>query len=176
MATEELTTLIDVSNINEKAYNYIKTNIINLTYPPGYNLNLGQLSEKLGVSPTPIKDALFRLSGEGLVEIAPRKGTYVKELSLEDIHEIVQIRIILETAAVEAIVAGLTDSNCPGSPRFSERCSPSRSSSVMRRATGPTWNSMASFTCSFSDPGESAVAEYLPKPQCPYPDRPFQAP
>ena len=109
MATEELTTLIDVSNINEKVYNYIKTNIINLTYPPGYNLNLGQLSEKLGVSPTPIKDALSRLSGEGLVEIAPRKGTYVKELSLEDIHEIVQIRIILETAALEAIAAGLTD-------------------------------------------------------------------
>jgi DNA-binding GntR family transcriptional regulator len=109
MAAEEQTTLIDVSNINEKVYNYIKTNIINYNYPPGYNLNLNQLSEMLGVSHTPIKDALFRLAGEGLVEIAPRKGTYVKDVTLEDIHEILQTRIILETAAVEAITAGLTD-------------------------------------------------------------------
>jgi DNA-binding GntR family transcriptional regulator len=109
MAAEEQTTLIDVSNINEKVYNFIKTNIINYNYPPGYNLNLGQLSEMLGVSHTPIKDALFRLAGEGLVEIAPRKGTYVKDVTLEDIHEILQVRLILETAAVEAITAGLTD-------------------------------------------------------------------
>jgi GntR family transcriptional regulator, rspAB operon transcriptional repressor len=109
MAAEEQTTLIDVSNINEKVYNFIKANIINYNYPPGYNLNLGQLSELLGVSPTPIKDALFKLAGEGLVEIAPRKGTYVKDVTLEDIHEILKVRIILETAAVEAIAAGLTD-------------------------------------------------------------------
>ena len=109
MAAEEQTTLIDVSNINEKVYNFIKSNITNYNYPPGYNLNLNQLSELLGVSPTPIKDALFRLAGEGLVEIARRKGTYVKDVTLEDIHEILQIRIILETAAVEAITASLTD-------------------------------------------------------------------
>ena len=109
MASEEQTTLIDVSNINVKVYNFIKANIINYNYPPGYNLNLGQLSELLGVSPTPIKDALFKLAGEGLVEIAPRKGTYVKDVTLEDIHEILKVRIILETAAVEAITAGLTD-------------------------------------------------------------------
>jgi len=109
MAAEEQTALIDVSNINEKVYNFIKANIINYNYPPGYNLNLGQLSEMLGVSPTPIKDALFRLAGEGLVEIAPRKGTYVKDVTLEDIHEILQTRIILETAAVETISASLTD-------------------------------------------------------------------
>ncbi len=109
MAAEEHSTLIDVSNINEKVYSYIKTNIMNFNYPPGYNLNLNQLSEKLGVSHTPIKDALFKLAGEGLVEIAPRKGTYVKDVTQDDIHEILQTRLILETAAVEAVTAGLTD-------------------------------------------------------------------
>jgi len=109
MAAEQQSTLIDVTNINEKVYSYIKNNIINYNYPPGYNLNLGQLSEMLGVSPTPIKDALFRLAGEGLVEIVPRKGIYVKDVTLEDIHEILQTRVILETAAVEAITASLTD-------------------------------------------------------------------
>ena len=50
MAAEEQSTLIDVTNINEKVYNFIKTNIISYNYPPGYNLNLNQLSELLGVS------------------------------------------------------------------------------------------------------------------------------
>lgn len=109
MAGQEPNVRIDVSNINEKVYNFIKTNIINYTYPPGYTLNLTQMSKKLGVSHTPIKDALFKLAGEGLVEIAPRKGTYVKDITQEDIHEILQVRIILETAAVEEIAAGLSE-------------------------------------------------------------------
>lgn len=109
MAVEDQSSRIDVTNINEKVYNFIKANIISYTYPPGYTINLNQMSKKLGVSLTPIKDALFRLAGEGLVEIAPRKGTYVKDITPEDIHEILQVRIMLETAAVEEITAGLTD-------------------------------------------------------------------
>lgn len=109
MDVQEQDARIDVSNINEKVYNFIKANIINYTYPPGYSLNLTQMSKQFGVSHTPIKDALFKLAGEGLVEIAPRKGTYVKDITPEDIHEILQVRVILETAAVEEITAGLTD-------------------------------------------------------------------
>lgn len=109
MGDEEQNALIDVSNINEKVYNFIRTNIIKSTYPPGFAINLSQLSQMLGVSQTPIKDALFRLSGEGLIEIAPRKGTYVKDISVKDMHEILQIRLILETAAVETIASTLTD-------------------------------------------------------------------
>ncbi|MEM5786411.1 MAG: GntR family transcriptional regulator [Syntrophobacteraceae bacterium] len=110
MRTREQTSVIDVSNINEKVYNFIKNNIVTYNYPPGYTLHLAQLSEMLGVSHTPIKDALFRLAGEGLVEIAPRKGTFVKDITEEDIHEILQTRIILESAVVEAIAPLLTDS------------------------------------------------------------------
>jgi DNA-binding GntR family transcriptional regulator len=109
MAAEEHSSLIDVSNINEKVYSYIKACIMNFTYPPGFNLNLNQLSEKLGVSHTPIKDALFKLAGEGLVEIAPRKGTYVKDVTQDDIREILQTRLILEAAAVDAVTARLSD-------------------------------------------------------------------
>lgn len=114
MDTENLTMPMDVSSINERVYNFIKTNIINLTYPPGYNLKLAKLSKQLGISPTPIKDALFKLAGEGLIDIAPRKGTYVRELSLNDIREILQIRIILETAVVESIAENITDEQLSG--------------------------------------------------------------
>ncbi len=110
MGTDNVTSqLIDVTNINEKVYQLIKQNIIKFIYPPGHNLNITELKDALGVSPTPIKDALFRLAGEGLVVIYPRKGTYVKDVTDEDIHEIIQTRIILETAVVADIAGRITD-------------------------------------------------------------------
>ncbi len=101
--------IIDVTNINEKVYDYIKKNITTFHFPSGYKLNIKQLSETLGVSQTPIKDALFRLAGEGLIDITSRTGTYVKNITEADIHEILQTRLILETAVIEEITAKITD-------------------------------------------------------------------
>ena len=100
---------IDVTNINEKVYNYIKENIINSNFPSGYKINFKQLIEDLGVSQTPIKDALFRLAGEGLIDIQARTGTYVRSITETDIHEIIQARVFLETSAVGEIISIITD-------------------------------------------------------------------
>jgi DNA-binding GntR family transcriptional regulator len=107
--TVNTTSLIDVTNINEKVYEYIKKNIMTFAFPSGYKLNVKQLSETLGVSHTPIKDALFRLAGEGLIDITSRTGTYVKNITEADIHEILQTRLILETAVIEEITGRITD-------------------------------------------------------------------
>ena len=80
--SNQINTLIDASNINEKVYNYLKSSIIDFTYPPGTKLHISDLKKLLGISQTPIKDALFRLMGEGLVEITSRKGTYVKNVTV----------------------------------------------------------------------------------------------
>lgn len=101
--------LIDVSNINEKIYDFLKTRITNFTYPPGHKLNVRRLAQELGVSQTPIKDALFRLAGEDLVEISSRRGTYVRAVTEKDIAEIYDTRMILEAGAVEAIARSITD-------------------------------------------------------------------
>lgn len=101
--------VIDVTNINEKIYDYIKKNIVAFHFPSGSKLNIKQLSETLGVSHTPIKDALFRLAGEGLIDITSRSGTYVKSVTETDIHEILQTRLILETAVIEEIAGKITD-------------------------------------------------------------------
>lgn len=101
--------LIDVTNINEKIHGFLKKRIVNFTYPPGYKLNVRQLRKELGVSQTPIKDALFRLAGEGLVEISSRKGTFVKEVTEQDIAELYETRMILETGAGESIAKNITD-------------------------------------------------------------------
>ena len=100
--------LIDVTNINEKVYEFIKRRIIDLTYPPGRKINSAALRQELGISQTPIKDALSRLAGEQLVEISSRRGTYVKDVTDRDIQEIAEIRIILETGAVEMAAGRIT--------------------------------------------------------------------
>ena len=101
--------IIDITNINEKVYELIKKQIISLEYPPGYQLNVRKIQEELGVSNSPIKDALFRLSGEGMVEITSRRGTFVRDISERDVYEIEEARILLETGAVELITDKITD-------------------------------------------------------------------
>jgi len=104
-----LSPTIDVTNINEKIYEWLKKRIISCIYPPGHKLNVRQLRKDLGVSQTPIKDALFRLAGEGLIEISSRKGTFVKEVTDHDIAEIYDTRLILESGAGEIIATEITD-------------------------------------------------------------------
>ena len=105
----EKKSLIDITNINEKVYALIRNRIIYIEYAPGEKINTRKLQEELGVSQTPIKDALLRLAGEGMVEISSRRGTFVKDVTARDIFEIEGIRIVLETAAVEAIAEQITD-------------------------------------------------------------------
>ena len=100
---------IDITNINEKIYSLIKGRITHFEYPPGYPLNIRRLQAEFGVSNSPIKDALFRLAGEGLVKITSRKGTFVKDVSERDLYEIEETRAILEVGAVGIIAATITD-------------------------------------------------------------------
>ena len=100
---------IDITNINEKIYNLIKGRIVHFEYPPGFQISIRKLQDELGVSNSPIKDALSRLAGEGLVEITSRKGTFVKDISERDLYEIEEVRIILETSAADIIAKTITD-------------------------------------------------------------------
>ena len=101
--------LIDTTNINEKVYDFLKQGITDFTYPPGHKFDLRELRRRIGISQTPIKDALFRLSGEGLVEVSPRRGTFVKEVTKKDIGEIYDVRMILEGGAGEMVARTITD-------------------------------------------------------------------
>jgi DNA-binding GntR family transcriptional regulator len=101
--------LIDVTNINEKIYDLIKKRITRYEYPPGHQISIRKLQEELGVSNSPIKDSLFRLAGEGLVEITSRKGTFVKHISKKELHEIEEVRKMIEIGAVEIVAPTVTD-------------------------------------------------------------------
>ena len=72
-------------------------------------MDIKELAEKLGVSRTPVKDAINRLASEGLVELKPRRGTFVAELSARDVAETFEVRLALECLAAEIAIESITD-------------------------------------------------------------------
>lgn len=71
---------------------------------PGERLNEVRLSEELGISRTPLREAILALAVEGWVKQAPHKGTFVAEFRLPEIAELLRVRSILELGALELIM------------------------------------------------------------------------
>lgn len=82
--------------LKEKAYKLIKDKIIECELVPGSNISEAQIAEELGISRTPVREALLRLNQEKFVVIYPRKGIIVSPITVKDIHEVFQIREIIE--------------------------------------------------------------------------------
>lgn len=86
----------ELTPLNEQAYQYIKRKIVSLELAPGSVIDEGSFREELGIGRTPIREALIRLSSERLVEIVPRQGTFVADVSLLDLQRIFEVRYLLE--------------------------------------------------------------------------------
>ncbi|SNS18720.1 DNA-binding transcriptional regulator, GntR family [Anaerovirgula multivorans] len=84
--------------LKEKAYNLIKEQIIKCELMPGSDISEIQIAQELGISRTPVREALLRLNQEKFVTIYPRKGIIVSEITVKDIHEVFQIRELIEPA------------------------------------------------------------------------------
>ena len=83
--------------------------IVNGILQPGERLMEIQLAEELGVSRTPVREAIRKLELEGFVVMVPRRGTYVADLSLKDINEVFEIRTALDVLAAGLAVERITD-------------------------------------------------------------------
>jgi DNA-binding GntR family transcriptional regulator len=91
---------IPYANLTDQVYQAIKHRILSNELEVGSRLRDEELATQLGVSRTPVREAILRLSGEGLVEIIPRSGTRVRHFTEEDIEEIFDLRIALEALAI----------------------------------------------------------------------------
>lgn len=85
--------------LRDVVFETLREAIIKGVLKPGERLMENQLAENMGVSRTPVREALRKLELEGFVKVIPRKGTYVSELSYKDVHEIYEIRATLESLA-----------------------------------------------------------------------------
>ena len=90
-------------SLAEKAYEKIKQNIMNLTYPPGMPLTEAMLTKELGMSRSPVRSAVQMLQTEGLIESDYYRSITVKKITRQDIEEIFQLRELLESYAFRQI-------------------------------------------------------------------------
>lgn len=100
---------IDSRLLNEQVYVQIKDAIFNKVLPPGTKLDIYQIAEQFNVSRTPVKEAFNRLNHEGLINIKPRKGTFVAELKNKDIVELLDARLMFEQWAGQAAIHQCTE-------------------------------------------------------------------
>ncbi len=91
---------VDASpSLKDRAYSAIKDAILSLRLEPGSPIVETNLAEQLGISKTPVRDALQELEREGFVTRVFFKGTYVTDVTMKDIREVFELRAVLEGLA-----------------------------------------------------------------------------
>jgi len=91
------------TSLADQAYEIIKRNIVNLTYPPGMALTESFLTQELNMSRSPVRSAISMLQNEGLIVSDYYKSMTVKEITDQDINELYQMRELIEGAAFKMI-------------------------------------------------------------------------
>lgn len=95
--------------LHDAVLNQVRDMIIEGKLTPGSRINEGQLGASLGVSRTPLREAIKTLASEGLVEIIPAKGAIVRRFSEKDIREILEVLKALEQSAARLACARAPD-------------------------------------------------------------------
>lgn len=85
----------------EQAYLTLRRRLADGTYPPGSRLREEELAAQLGVSRTPVREALRRLDAEGWLRVVPNQGAFAAEWTAAEIEEIFDLRTLLESHAAE---------------------------------------------------------------------------
>ena len=88
-------------SMREEVFKYIRQKIISGEVPPGTKLIETRLAEEMGISRTPVREALHSLEREKLIKSVPRVGYVIEEIRKEEVEEIIEIRIALETLAAK---------------------------------------------------------------------------
>ena len=103
MGSQNNNGLLDVRSLREHVYEYLRGEMHLGRLLPGAFIKLNKLAEKLGVSKTPLRDAIIQLECEGFVTILPRRGVLVNKLSMQDIKSILEILGALEGSVIVSI-------------------------------------------------------------------------
>jgi len=96
---KKLFELEDYELLGKKVYRVLKSRIIKGSFEPGGKLFEGKIAKQLGVSRTPVREAMQKLVAEGFVKTIPNQAIIVNDISIKDLREVLQIRGVLEGLA-----------------------------------------------------------------------------
>ena len=100
---------LKVDSLQQRVYQRLKTNILTNKYAPGMAMNIDQLASDLGVSQTPVREALAMLKHDGLVVTDYYKTPIVSMIEEDDVSDVYEVRKILEGYAIQKVGSLLTE-------------------------------------------------------------------
>jgi DNA-binding GntR family transcriptional regulator len=95
--------------VREIAYEYLKSSVLSGRFNPGERLTEEHLAKKLGVSRTPVREALHKLESEGLIKALETRGFIVSRDSRDEVNELFELRAILEGYALRIIAERISE-------------------------------------------------------------------
>lgn len=95
--------------LRDVVFNTLRRAILKGELKPGERLMEIQLAQRLGVSRTPVREAIRKLELEGLVRMMPRRGAVVAEITIQDLEDVLEVRAALEELAVQKACEYITD-------------------------------------------------------------------
>ena len=103
-----MVSVLDIRSLRQQIYEYLQKEIQAGRLVPGSFIKLNEISEHLGVSKTPLRDAIIQMECEGFVSILPRRGVLLKKLTIEEIKDILEILGALESATIRSVFDKIT--------------------------------------------------------------------
>jgi DNA-binding GntR family transcriptional regulator len=123
-STERATSpgFVPSEKLAEAVLRHLSRDIVEGRLRPGMHLVETQLCEELGVSRSPLREAIHRLAAEGLVEILPRKGAYVATLTHQDVADVFAVRAQLERLTARLAAERATEADVMELERLNRQC------------------------------------------------------
>lgn len=103
-----MVTNLEDRTLRDRAYNAIKKSILSNEMLPGQSFSIGSLAGELGISETPVREALVKIKAEGFIEYEPHKKPLVAKITEEDVRQAYEIRRLLEPHAASLVIAAIT--------------------------------------------------------------------
>ncbi|MFD3870900.1 GntR family transcriptional regulator [Streptomyces sp. NPDC058623] len=119
----------------DRVYHHVKQGVLERRYEGGVLLTEGEVAEAVGVSRTPVREALLRLETEGLLKLYPKKGALVLAVSAQEIADVIETRLLVEEFTVRRAV--------PAPPALLERLAALLAEQRRQAAAGDTAAAMA---------------------------------
>ena len=92
------------ASATDRAYDHTKGRVLDGTYSGGALITEGEVSEAVGVSRTPVREAFLRLQAEGLLRLYPKRGALVVPVSAQEIDDVMETRGMIERFAAEKVI------------------------------------------------------------------------
>ncbi len=113
---------IQTRTLPDQIYDYIKSMIMNLELKPGDKIPEDKIAENLGVSRTPIREAIRKLQQYGIVEVVPRRFAKVVEIDMRAKHNLGEIRIAIDKISVRRLAEIATEEHCDALRMIADNC------------------------------------------------------